>query len=188
MMDNKTLKIRQAKVGDIPAILVLLANAVRKLSDGYYSREQIEAIVRSQSTYLVDSFRIGSELIFIGEIEQQPVATACLTVGVFPVAWSRQLRISGAYVHPDFARQGISRQMLQEIEETARQKNVSRLTVTSSLAAVPFYRAMGYADDRRTFFHIGRHRIDCMDMSKSVASQAQVARQFSLLESLFPLF
>ena len=56
-MDNKILKIRQAKVDDIPAILALLANAVRKLSDGYYSREQIEAIVRSQSTYLVDSFR-----------------------------------------------------------------------------------------------------------------------------------
>ena len=180
-----TLKIRRARAGDIPAILALQADSLRKLSVGYYSHEQIEVMVRSQSTYLVAAFKTGCDFIFIGEIDQQLVATASLTTELFSTRRSPRLSVSGVYVHPEFARRGISRQMLQKMEKAARRKNVNTLTVRSSLAAIPFYRAMGYVGNQRISLRAGWWRqIDCVKMSKSLAGEGKEPRQNSLLDPL----
>lgn len=51
------------------------------------------------------------------------------------------------YVSPDGRFRGISRAMLQTLEQTARELGHRRVTLTSTFTAHDFYLAAGYADD-----------------------------------------
>jgi len=49
-------------------------------------------------------------------------------------------------VHPDHLRKGIARQLLAHVHGAAHAAGHQRISTAASLNAVPFYRALGYAD------------------------------------------
>jgi GNAT superfamily N-acetyltransferase len=70
------------------------------------------------------------------------------------------------YVAPDGRFQGISRSMLQTLEQTARELGHRRVTLTSTFTAHDFYISAGYADDgTRTSYETG----DWPHMQKELA-------------------
>lgn len=76
-------------------------------------------------------------------------------------------KISGMFVHPDFARKGIGTRLVIALEEIALGKQYKTLSVTSSLSAVGFYQALGYKIDRRSgFWSQGNVWIPCMNLVK----------------------
>ena len=58
--------------------------------------------------------------------------------------------LRAVYVAPEGARQGCGSALVREIERTARDNKLTRLTLHASLNAEPFYVALGYDVLERT--------------------------------------
>ncbi len=59
-------------------------------------------------------------------------------------------RIRAFFVHPDFARRGIARLLLQECERAARAERFRRLELMATLTGIPFYEREGFLALERT--------------------------------------
>jgi len=53
-------------------------------------------------------------------------------------------KIRAFFVHPDYARQGIGRQIIRTCEAAARDQGFTALELGATLPGVPLYQAMGY--------------------------------------------
>ena len=157
------IELRLATIDDIPALRELIPASVRALSEGYNSPEQIESA-------LIYVFGVDTQLILDGtyivaEIEGQIVGAG---------GWSKRktlyggdqtkaeadplldpardaARIRAFYVHPNWARRGIGRRLMQACEDAAREAGFRRMELGSTLPGEPLYRAMGFAVTERSF-------------------------------------
>jgi len=182
-------QIRLADAKDIPDIMALQALSLRKLSQGTYNAAQIESLVRSQGAARVASFNAGEELIYSAWVhttekqkqdgqtqgrKEQLVAIAALI--------NHSSQIGGLYVHPDYARQGIATQLLQQIEVAAIAQRHRVIRVMSSLVAIPFYESRGYSRlFHRTVCFEGE-MVGCMEMAKALENRSlpfEIVRQFA---------
>ena len=73
------------------------------------------------------------------------------------------------YVHPDFARQGLGRQLCQEIECEAKRCGVNTLELTASLNAVRAYERLGYRKTCDMVKTIDGVAVPCVRMSKRLS-------------------
>jgi GNAT superfamily N-acetyltransferase len=55
-------------------------------------------------------------------------------------------RVRAMYTHPDFARRGIGRLVLQLCESAARDAGFASVELAATMAGLPLYRACGYAE------------------------------------------
>jgi GNAT superfamily N-acetyltransferase len=151
------IKIRQAKTEDIPVLRSLIFASVRALSQGYYSNQQIESA-------LVDMFGVDTQLIddgtyYVAEIEGQLVGCG---------GWSKRktlyggdqakapeedsllnaetepARIRAFFVHPEWARRGIGRRIIEICEQAAQDAGFTRFELGATLPGEPLYKACGY--------------------------------------------
>lgn len=150
------VQIRAARNADIPLLQQLIAASVRGLSSGYYSPEQIESA-------LIHVFGIDTQLIadgtyFVAELDGQIVGCG---------GWSKRktlfggdqtksgeddlldpntdaARIRAFFIHPDFARRGIGKQLIEACETAARDAGFRRLEMGATLPGEPMYCAVGY--------------------------------------------
>ncbi|MBK8025472.1 MAG: GNAT family N-acetyltransferase [Chloroflexi bacterium] len=58
-------------------------------------------------------------------------------------------RIRAFFVHPDWARRGIGRRIIELCEEAARQQGFTRAELVATLPGEPLYASMGYEVTRR---------------------------------------
>jgi len=176
------LFLRPATLEDRPALEELIARSARGLSRGDYTEGQVEAA-------LGDAFGVDSELIrdgtyFVAEVGGQLVGCG---------GWSRRATLYGAdaragrqstlldpardaarirafFVHPDWARRGIGRAILDRCESEARAHGFRSTELLATLPGERFYRAAGYFGNERT-----RHdlrdgiTIDFVPMRKELA-------------------
>ncbi|MFN7931318.1 MAG: GNAT family N-acetyltransferase [Blastocatellia bacterium] len=150
------IQLRLAVMEEVPALEQLIAASVRGLSEGYYTAAQIESA-------LVHVFGVDTQLItdgtyFVAELAGQPVGCG---------GWSRRktlfggdqtktaednllnpqtepARIRAFFVHPDFARRGIGRQIIEACEQAAQAAGFRQLELAATLPGEPLYRAVGY--------------------------------------------
>lgn len=150
------IQLRLARVADIPALQQLIAQSVRQLSAGYYTPEQIESA-------LVHVLGIDTQLItdgtyFVVELDGQIVGCG---------GWSKRktlfggdqmkagednlldptsepARIRAFFVHPDFARRGIGKQIITACERAATAAGFRQLELAATLPGEPMYVAAGY--------------------------------------------
>jgi GNAT superfamily N-acetyltransferase len=61
-------------------------------------------------------------------------------------------RIRAFFVHPDFARRGLARELLDRCEGAAQAAGFRAAKLMATLTGVPFYRAHGYAGEGRVEF------------------------------------
>jgi GNAT superfamily N-acetyltransferase len=59
------------------------------------------------------------------------------------------------YVSPDARFRGVSRALIERLEQRARESGWERLTLTSTVTAHRFYRARGYTDSSAPIQHFG---------------------------------
>lgn len=150
------LRIRQATFDDLPLLQQLIAVSVRGLSKDYYSTDQIESAIH----YI---FGVDTQLLTDGTyyvIEDNGRLAAC-------GGWSKRktlyggdqhkhivdplldpttdaARIRAFFVHPDFARKGIGRMLIDFCEAEVIKNKFKNTQLGATLPGVPLYEAMGY--------------------------------------------
>ena len=150
-------EIRIATPADRETIQQLIAISARELSRGYYNEEQVCAALKS--VYGVDSMLIEDGTYFVAEADDIIIGCG---------GWSKRKTLFGGdqfskrdaglldprfepakirafFIHPDFARQGIGRAILDRCELDAASHGFNSLELMSTLPGVEFYRACGYA-------------------------------------------
>ena len=148
--------VRQATLADIPALQRLIPESVRGLSEGFYDRRQAESAIRY--VFGVDTQLIHDGTYYVAETGAQIIGCG---------GWSKRrtlyggdqakasedplldpqkeaARIRAFFVHPDWARRGVGRLLLETCEAAARQAQFTTLELVATLPGVPLYRAFGY--------------------------------------------
>ena len=153
--------IRIATPADAGKLRELIELSARVLGRPFYSERQIESALGS--AWGVDTELIRDGTFFIAE-------TAGLWAGCGGWSWRRTLfgadnlqgreaaglnpgtdaaRIRAFFVHPDFARHGIGRRLLEHCEASARDAGFTSTELVATLPGEPFYRKFGYAEVER---------------------------------------
>ncbi|MCR8561439.1 GNAT family N-acetyltransferase [Mucilaginibacter sp. BJC16-A38] len=147
---------RLATFQDTPQLNELIAQSVRGLSTEYYTPAQIESAIK----YI---FGVDTQLVIDGTYyvaEKDSVIVGC-------GGWSKRntlyggdqhkevedplldpghdaARIRAFFVHPDYARQGIGRQIINVCEDAAKAEGFMSFELGATLPGVPLYATMGY--------------------------------------------
>lgn len=149
-------QLRLATMNEIPALEQLIAASVRTLSVGYYSPAQIESA-------LVHVFGIDTQLIadgtyLVAEVDGQRAGCGgwskrkTLFGGDQAKAGEDNLldpatdpaRIRAFFIHPDFARRGIGKHLIEACEMAAKTAGFRQLEMAATLPGEPMYAAVGY--------------------------------------------
>lgn len=157
------VRLRVATMSDVQSLNALIGASARELSAGFYSAVQIEALIAH--VFGVDTQLIADGTYYVIEHPgREPIATG---------GWSfrRTLyggdqaksgedtrlnpardaaRIRAFFVHPQFARRGLGRQVYAECETSARAGGFRRLELMATLPGEPLYSALGFNAMERT--------------------------------------
>jgi GNAT superfamily N-acetyltransferase len=147
---------RPATFEDIPRLNELIALSVRRLSTDYYTPTQIESAIKY--VFGVDTQLIIDGTYFVAQIDDTVVGCG---------GWSKRntlyggdqhkeiedplldpkhdaARIRAFFVHPDYARQGVGRHIINICETAARDNGFNSFELGATLPGVPLYAVMGY--------------------------------------------
>ncbi len=153
---NMELKVRTAKFEDIPQLNEMIAASVRGLSTNYYTPAQIESAIKY--IFGVDTQLVTDGTYYVVEIDGQLAGCG---------GWSKRntlyggdqhkeiedplldpekdaARIRAFFVHPDFARRGVGRYLIDVCEKAAAAEGFTRIEMGATLPGVPLYAAVGY--------------------------------------------
>jgi len=156
-MTLEALHLRVALAEDIEKLREIIRESVLGLSGRDYSLLQLESALRH--LFGVDTRLIEDGTYYVVEAEGRPVACG---------GWSRRrtlfggdqyahreddrldprteaARIRAFFVHPDWARRGIARLLLQECERAASADGFRQLELMATLTGLPFYEREGFA-------------------------------------------
>ena len=149
--------LRVALPGDAAAIVELQQRSLRTLSRGFYHESQVESFMRYVPT--LEEHLLDDGTYFVAEQAGRIVGCG---------GWSRRVpayrsaatvpradiptlpKVRAMYVHPDVARQGIGRALLQHIEREIARHGYDEAGLDATLPGEPLYRACGYRPLART--------------------------------------
>lgn len=155
-MQNQDIKIRIATLEDLPALAELIPLAVRELSVGYYSPDQIEAANRyifgpdtrliEDGTYyialagdqLVGAGGWGKRKTLFGGDQMKGEQDPLLDPATEPA------RLRAFYVHPEWARKGIASRIVESCFDSARRHGFREVELLATLPGVPLYLHFGF--------------------------------------------
>ena len=151
------IELRLATMEDVPALKELIPASVRALSRNQYTPDQIEGAL--SEIFGVDTQLISDGTYFLAEAKGQIVgcggwskrqtlfgsdaAKSATSDGLLDPA-KDAARVRAFYVHPNWARRGIGRQLLKLCEAAAGNAGFTKLELVATLPGEPLYRAMGY--------------------------------------------
>jgi GNAT superfamily N-acetyltransferase len=150
-----SLQHRLATSADLPALTALMERSIGELQKPFLDPAQIAS---SRTIMGLDSQLIDDGTYFI--VEQDGKLAGC-------GGWSRRAtlyggdaspgrdaalldpskdaaRVRAMYTHPDFARRGVGRLILDLCESAARAESFRNVELMATMAGVPLYRACGY--------------------------------------------
>lgn len=172
--------LRKADGSDIEGIAELIATSVRGLALGIYDERQIELSIRS--VFGVDTDLIADGTYFVAEVSDELAGCGGWSkrrtlYGASGYAESRDpgmldpavdaAKIRAFFVHPDRARMGVGRTILEACESEARDFGFLKAEMMSTLPGVPLYYACGYRGDERVQVDVGEGlSIECVRMRK----------------------
>jgi GNAT superfamily N-acetyltransferase len=126
------------------------------LQAGHYAPEQIEGAIGT--VFGVDRQLIADGTYFVAECDERIVGCGGWSkrqtlygsdrdrAGADPLLnpASEPARIRAFFVHPDFARRGIGRQLMSSSETAALQAGFRSIEIVATLAGEPLYASFGY--------------------------------------------
>jgi GNAT superfamily N-acetyltransferase len=154
--------LRLASPSDVPALERLIVESARKLGSPDYTQTQIEAALGT--AWGVDTELIHDGTYFLVETDGQIVACGgwsyrgTLFGGDSQAGrQSRTLdplhepaRIRAFFVHPDWARRGLGRLLLEKCEAEAKARGFRAFELVATLPGQRLYRDFGYVGETRT--------------------------------------
>lgn len=173
-------RLRIAAPDDADQMSALIAHSVRGLASGIYTEAQIERSI--QTVFGVDHQLIADETYFVAEAEGRILGCG---------GWSKRRTLYGAsdydasrdpelldpaidsakirafFIHPDAARKGIGRAILERCEAEAKAHGFASAEMMSTLPGVPLYEACGYQKHESVGVPVGDgFEIECICMRK----------------------
>jgi len=155
-------ELRRATAADAAALRVLIESSVRTLSEGFYTRAQIDSALLyvfgpdtqliADGTYYVVEGDDGTLIAaggwsrrrtLYGGDQMKDAADPLIDPRIEPA------RIRAFYVHPRWARRGLGRQLLARCEADAEAAGFETLELMSTLPGVPLYHAAGFHEIER---------------------------------------
>jgi GNAT superfamily N-acetyltransferase len=162
------LTIREAQAADSAAIAAIHAGAIRGLCSSHYEPHQIEAWASRRTKALYDRV-LQTQAIQVAERDGQMVGFGQLDL--------ESGQIIAVYVAPESARTGVGEAILRHLEAIARLHGWSRLHLTASLNAVPFYEKMGYERVGPFEHEVATDvMLPCVNMRKAFPREAESAK------------
>lgn len=148
--------IRLATFQDIAELKKLLDLSVRGLSKKYYTSSQIDSALKY--IFGIDTQLISDGTYYIVEIDG--IIAGCggwsMRRTLYGGDQHKELqdtlldpimeaaRIRAFFVHPDYVRRGIARQIMDLCQGQAKEHGFSSLELGATLPGVPLYKAMGF--------------------------------------------
>lgn len=155
------IPIRVATLQDVPTLRELIPLSARELSKNYYTPAQVESAIRY--IFGVDTQLIADGTYYVAETEGRIVGCG---------GWSKRKtmfggdqmkdaqdplldptqdagRVRAFFIHPQWARRGIGRGIIQACEDAAQAAGFCRMELVATMPGEPLYAAMGYAVTRR---------------------------------------
>lgn len=172
------LRIRIANPEDVAELDELIAISARVLSRGFYDDHQAELAIKN-------IFRVDRRLIHDGSYYVAELDGTTAGCG----GWSRRnmlvngmgddselldpaihpAKIRAFFVHPDFARRGVGRAIVERCEADAAAYGFKSLEMMSTLPGVPLYEACGYEKIENRMVPVGDGvEIECIIMRKAI--------------------
>jgi GNAT superfamily N-acetyltransferase len=160
LTDGRTVVLRPGSAKDGAALVALHRASILELGGNAYTRDELE------------SWAAGLKAERYGE--------AMADGETFVLAWApgdalaafasyEADRVVGFYVHPDWARSGLGRQLLARAEAAIVGAGHRTILIESSMSGLPFYLAHGYRQVRRHFMDSrGGLTIEVAVLEKSV--------------------
>lgn len=125
--------IREFQPKDARSVSGVIRAAMRESNSADYPPEILEPLIEYFSPGKV--LLLAEERIcLVAEVEKRIVGTVAL----------EDSELQTFFVHPDFQGKRIGTLLLDSIERLARLSKIKKITVASSLTAMPFYEKMGY--------------------------------------------
>ena len=148
--------VRVATPADLPVLRELIPAAVRALSSGFYSPEQIESAIRhvfgvdtqliADGTYFVA--HAGLEIAGCGGWSRRSTLFGGdqMKTGPDPLLdpATEPARIRAFFVRPELARRGVGSRILEACIRAARAEGFRALELAATLPGEPLYRAFGF--------------------------------------------
>ena len=180
-MTSSDHTIRKADLDDRERIRDLIAESARGLSREYYSDGQIEGAILN--VFGVDTDLIMDGTYFVVESDARLVGCG---------GWSKRktlfggdqftsrdhalldpqfepARIRAFFVHPEFARKGVGRQILALCETEARSCGFHSIELMATLPGIPFYKSCGYREMDPFEIDLGGNvKLGLLRMSKEI--------------------
>lgn len=128
--------IRPMRRQDIPAVSALIQNTVLVSNSADYDLEVIRALLENFSQRGLRSLA-GRRRLFVCD-------SGGRLRGVIGLEGEA---VCNLFVAPDEQGRGIGQELLEQVEDLAREQGLARISLDSSLTAVGFYERLGY---RRT--------------------------------------
>jgi putative acetyltransferase len=148
----------------LPADTALLAEifraSIEELTGDDYSEAQQGAWAASADDEAAFGKRLAAGLTLVATIAGAPVGF---------VALKGSDSIDLLYVHPGAARQGVATLLCNAIEQLAKARGATRLTVDASDTAEPFFRQRGFAAQQRNTVVVGDEWLGNTTMHKTLA-------------------
>lgn len=160
--------VRPLRDDEIRLYLQIHERAIRGLAASHYSQDAIEGWVVPATPENVRRLTLNAdrEIRLLAELNGRPVGIGAL------VLEASELR--AVYVSPEGARQGCGSALVHEIEQIARDGDVTRLTLHASLNAERFYSDLGYSALERTEVVLPNdHRMAAVVMGKDLTGSVQ---------------
>jgi N-acetylglutamate synthase-like GNAT family acetyltransferase len=132
--------IRPARDDDAEAISRVILSALRETNAKDYAPEIIARVEKSFSPIAVREL-ISNRTVFVAISGQEVVGTA----GFDGAA------VRSVFVSPDAQGRGIGKQLMAEVEKTARAIGIATLVVPSSVTAEQFYAKLGFTAVRDSY-------------------------------------
>ena len=150
--------IRKATIEERDAMSELIAESARHLSRAHYNAQQIETAIAT--VFGVDTSLIEDGTYFVVEVDGNLAGcggwskrktlyggdqyTSRDTNYLDPT--SEPAKIRAFFIHPDHARKGIARALLNHCETEARAQGFRALELMSTLPGIEFYKSCGFEE------------------------------------------
>lgn len=134
-MKHLNLLIRPAKSNDLIAMQKMFVDTISTICKDDYTPNQIKAWTSSIEDTERWTDKLHSQYFLIAEVDNKIVGYASLDANDC---------LDFLYVHKDFQRQGIAKQLYAEIEKEAIKRKAFLLTSEVSRTATPFFEKMGF--------------------------------------------
>ena len=139
-MPKKLIKIRIATLNDAKSILKVHYDAVHKIASKDYSREILDdwsaPVTDKRINDTKKKLQAGRITFVVAEINGEIIGFGAIV--------PKDYEIRAVYVLPKAKRKGVGTALLRKLEGIAKQNNIKKLNLESSITAEKFYNKSGY--------------------------------------------